>query len=171
VQNFVDDLPDTPSPTNHFKTLQEFKDNLVVNNYNMNRMDNKGKFVIRKLIDAYLCDPRQLPDVVLRRYSKIKSKEYSLKGENYIEDWFGQIERTFGVKDDKKMSPGNIDRIIKLIRTDSEGTMFRKIDSKLVRQLKPYFALDADYLRAVVDYIATMTDGSAEREMIALYGH
>ena len=48
---------------------------------------------------------------------------------------------------------------------------FRKIDSQLVRQLKPYLILDADYIRAIADHIAMMTDVSAEQEMIALYGH
>lgn len=171
IKDFIDKLPNTPEPSDDFGTLQEFKDNLVVNNYNMNRMDNKGKFVIRKLIDAYLCDPRQLPDMVLRRYCKIKSKEYSLRGSDYIKEWFGKIEDTFGVKENRKISEEDVGKIIDLIQKDFEGTVFRKIDSNLVCQLKPYLALDADYLRTVVDHIATMTDVSAEKEMIALYGH
>lgn len=171
VADFIESFSDTPCPEIYFKSLEEFKDNLVINNYSMNRMDNKGMFVIRKLIEAYLCDPRQLPDSVLKRYYSIKSKELSQKGEGYVQKWFGEIEKNFGVKESKKISPADIAKIINLIRTDSEGTAFRKIDSSLVRQLKPYLALDGDYVRTITDHIAMMTDISAEREMIDLYGH
>ena len=171
VSDFIEKIPDTPFPDNHFKSLEEFKNNLVINNYSMNRMDNKGMFVIRKLIEAYLCDPRQLPDSVLKRYYEIKSKEFNVKGEDYIQEWFGDIEKNFGIKESKKVSQEDIEKIINLIRTDSEGTAFRKIDSQLVRQLKPYLVLDGDYIRIIADHIAMMTDVSAEREMVDLYGH
>jgi len=141
VKDFIDEFPDVPEPRKHFESLQEYKDNLVINNYSMNRMDNKGKYVIRKLI------------------------------EEYIKDWFGKIENNFGIEGNHKVSPVDISTIVDLIRTDSQGTAFRKIDSQLVQQLKPYLILDADYTRAIADHIAMMTDVSAEKEMIALYGY
>jgi dGTPase len=171
VMDFIDEFPNIPEPKEEFQSLQEFKDNIVINNYNMNRMDNKGKYIIRKLFDAYLCDPRQLPDRVLRRYFQIKCKELGSKGKEEVKSWFNEIIKKFGIKDDKKISEQEINKIITIVQRDSEGTAFRKIDSHLVQRLKPYLTLDADYIRTIVDHIATMTDALAEREMIALYGH
>ncbi len=74
-QLWPDHVPD-PSP--EFTELKQYKDRLVVNCYDVNRMDNKGAYVLRQLIDAYVSDPRQLPDAAFSRYRvAIEGTEWS----------------------------------------------------------------------------------------------
>lgn len=53
-----------------YHALKEIKDNYITNNYKINMIDGKARFIIRRLIKAYLTNPKQLPDSYLKRYSK-----------------------------------------------------------------------------------------------------
>lgn len=52
-----------------YLTLKEIKDNYITNNYKINMIDGKARFIIRRLIKAYLTNPKQLPDLYLKQYS------------------------------------------------------------------------------------------------------
>lgn len=43
-----------------FQDLRKLREDLVLNNYMVNRMDSKGEYIIRNLFEAYLNNPRQL---------------------------------------------------------------------------------------------------------------
>ena len=160
-------LPKTPFPEEDFSGLFEFRDDLIINNYSVNRMDNKGKYIIRSLIEAYLCDPRQMPDPWLMRYMVLKRKELAAKKPEGIQKWFLTVEESFGIK--QILSNEEKPSVISIIEKDSDGSALRKENAQLVVKLIPYLSLDADYIRIVADYIASMTDAYAENEARVLY--
>lgn len=160
-------LEDGPEPRADFTRLQTFRDNLVVNSFEVNRMDNKGQYLIRQLVDAYVSDPRQLPDTVLGRYLDVKARELdSLHAEGFRK-WLRQAETTFKIRDclanEEKRS------LITFVGTRPDGPSFRSLDPAALDRIRIYMAFDADFVRAVVDYIAGMTDEFAERETGRLY--
>jgi len=161
-----------PSPNDVFIKLKSLKNEIVINNYNVNRMDNKGCHVIRELYKAYLCDLRQLPDGVLQRYIVVKKKEIDRLGKK-AKKWFHEI-RSFLRPDDNAhiyvLSDEEINQIICTLDRCISGNDIRNQKPKLITKLMPYLAFDGDYMRTIVDYIASMTDAFAEREMLALYG-
>ena len=42
--------------------LHRFLKNRILNSFQVQRMDGKGKYIIRRLFEAYLNNPRQLHD-------------------------------------------------------------------------------------------------------------
>ena len=56
-----------------FQRLKEIEDNFVINNYMVDRMNGKSRFVLRQIIKAYLTNPKQLPDHVLELYTEVCS--------------------------------------------------------------------------------------------------
>ena len=50
--------------------LKDIQKRYIIHNYEIARENRKGEFVLKKLIQAYLGDPRQLPDPVLVYYSE-----------------------------------------------------------------------------------------------------
>lgn len=171
INDALELIPKDPMPQDDFKELQNFKDNLVINNYFMNRMDNKGKYIIRQLMEAYLSDPRQLPDSALKMYLRIKHLELNSKSERAFRDWFDESLGKYGILETYKLNETEKDTIIKLIRMDPDGSGIRKLDAGLFNKLMPYFAVDADYIRTIVDHIGAMTDVFAEHEFTLLYGY
>jgi len=164
-------LPVKPQPENDFTELNKFKDMLVINNYNMNRMDNKGAYIIRRLTDAYLSDPRQLPDEVLKNYTNIKIKEYHKKGADGFLAWFAERAAVCGILPEFQITQEEQENLIKMITSDTHGNNFRKVKSELINSSVSYLALDGDYLRVIADYIATMTDVYAMKEVAELYSY
>ena len=49
-------------------SLHDFLKKNVLNSYSAQTMDGKGAYIIRKLFDAYLSNPTQLPDNAIRHY-------------------------------------------------------------------------------------------------------
>ncbi len=56
-----------------FQLLKEIEDTFVINNYMVDRMNGKSRFVLRQIIKAYLTNPKQLPDHVLELYTEVCS--------------------------------------------------------------------------------------------------
>ncbi len=96
LADILGEIPVIPAPEDDFLRLKEFKDDLIVNNYNVNRMDNKGRYIIRSLTDAYISDPRQLPDSVLRRYMHVKNIEIHDNSRDYMRNWLAEVEDKCG---------------------------------------------------------------------------
>ena len=44
-----------------FTEIDEFVENRIINSFNVNRYDGKGKYILRKLFKAYYENPRQMP--------------------------------------------------------------------------------------------------------------
>jgi dGTPase len=56
-----------------YQELKEIEENFVINNYMIDRMNGKSRFLLRQIIKAYLTNPKQLPDYVLESYTKVCS--------------------------------------------------------------------------------------------------
>ena len=54
-----------------FKHLKDIQERFIINNYKIHRENGKAKFILRQIIKAYLTNPRQLPDNVLKRYTNV----------------------------------------------------------------------------------------------------
>jgi len=52
-----------------YKSLQKLESKYILNNYIVNSMDGKAKFMLRRIIKAYLSNVRQLPDPILEKYA------------------------------------------------------------------------------------------------------
>jgi dGTPase len=52
-----------------FSSLKKLENKYILNNYIVNSMDGKAKFMLRRIIKAYLSNIRQLPDAVLENYA------------------------------------------------------------------------------------------------------
>jgi dGTPase len=62
------------------KQFQNFLKNRILNSYEVQRMDGKGRFIIRRLCKAYITNPRQLHDSTIDyvfRLFKGDDKEWS----------------------------------------------------------------------------------------------
>jgi dGTPase len=163
----VADLITTPIPQDDFNALASFKKDIVVNNYSVNRMDNKGRYIIRGLFKSYTADPRQLPDHILSLFLKMKRQEISNKGSQFFEDWLKRQGRHFDIS--PLLTEEQIKECCTVISTVTDGLAFRNVNRDIIYCLVPYLALDADYLRVIADYISSMTDVFAEKEYQSLY--
>lgn len=155
-----------PFPCKEYVVLRAFKDDLIVNNFHVNRMDNRGRYIIRQLVRSYLSDPRQVPDSMLRDFTEMKKLEMRTKGRDYVKGWFKQTCKRFGLE---KIRPEQIDTVITTIDDDTHGSAIRHAPHDLLDILPPYLACDTDYLRMIADHIAFMTDRYAEKEFATLY--
>ena len=132
-----------------YKKLKEIEDTFVINNYMIDRMNDKSKFVLRQIIKAYITNPKQLPDNVFESYTKVC----------YIptlHDKIGQINSV----------PANI-RVSKNIWVPENIRYLSKNDFKIH---KSSIIKDNVFLRLMSDYIASMTDFYALQQYQKLYG-
>lgn len=160
-------LAEKVAPAADFEALKEFKDNLVINSYHVNRMDNKGQYLIRRLVDAYLSDPRQLPDTVLKRYLTVKYRELEKKREAGFVTWLRRAKKLYRIIE--PLTDTEEQSVIRFIALRPDGPAFRRLSAALLNKVTVYVALDGDYVRSVVDHIAGMTDDFAEQEVGRLY--
>jgi dGTPase len=54
-----------------FRELIDIQKHFVINNQKIDRENGKSRFILRRILKAYLTNPRQLDDSVLKKYSKI----------------------------------------------------------------------------------------------------
>lgn len=80
--------------------IKRFKDGItekIINSYDVQRSDSKGKYVIKKLFQAYYANPQQLPDYVIGPYL-LEVGEY-LSGESMdqqkVSKGIGHIRKKF----------------------------------------------------------------------------
>lgn len=166
VVELCNTIGSTPYPVKEFNVLMRFKNDLIVNNFNVNRMDNRGRYMIRQLIKSYLSDPRQLPDWVLNTFMEMKRAELRLLGKDHFRSWFEGVPAKFKIK---KMENKHIDSVITIVDEESQGNSMRHAPHELLNALVPFLVCDSDYLRAVADYISSMSDRYAEKECAAMY--
>jgi dGTPase len=150
-----------------FQELLKIKDDFVLNNYMVNRMDSKGEYFIRNLFEAYLNNPRQLPDYILDSYCQIKKKEIIRLGADGFFHWLRSKQEQYDItlplreKEEKQ--------IITFLKEESDGREFRLLPHNLIEQVLPYLAIDKDFRSSIADYISSMTDQFAEQEYKKLY--
>lgn len=147
-----------------FKALADLKYERVVNDYEVNRMDNKGSYLIRQLFDAYLMDPRQLPNEALDDYVATKCLDYRRLQRDGVKAWLRRKEEQHALR---RLEPDEERLLCRFLAGDRERGAFRTLS--LLDKLIPYMAFDGDYRRAIADHIALMNDASVEQEAAELY--
>lgn len=163
-------LPEGTFPCKEFRTIKDYKDDIVINNYKVNRMDNRGKYLIRQLIEAYINDARQMPDEILSGYITMKQKCLRENGVEFCKDWFSLVENELQLDSDHGLKENEAGEIIDLLKIEAiDGKAFRRMKHDLLRKLTSYLIADGDYRRVIVDHIASMSDSNAEKEVASLY--
>jgi dGTPase len=160
-------LPENKINDKAFLYLQAIKEETILNNFTVNRMDSKGQYIIRHLFNGYFSNPRQLPDSILESYCQTKKKEIIRLREDGFKNWLRK-------KKDQYIITGNLgdselDEIVSFIRDERDGHEFRLLPHTLIDNLIPYFSIDSDFVRSVTDCIASMTDRFAKEEYEKLY--
>lgn len=125
----------------------------ILDSYEVQRMDGKGAYTIRKLLRAYISNPQQLPSEYVNRFIKIEVVRLLDKQSlnSFIED----------IKNELKNLPENIN-----VWKDYECREVLRVVSKNDKLFKvTYDAL----LRVIFDYISGMTDSFATAQRIELY--
>ena len=142
---------DTYGTTKNTDIIREFQDTIsraVINTYDVQRSDSKGKYIIKNLFEAYNTNPQQLPDSALKNLYKILKED----GFNFIQD---NNKDPFTIENDELRYI--IDEAISVIRGNNPN---REIDKRR----------DILIMRIICDYIAGMTDNFAISEYKKLYG-
>lgn len=152
----------SPDPSREFGDLKHYKDNLVINSFGVNRMDNKGAYKLRQLIDAYVSDPRQLPDAAFVRF-KMAVTESNIK--EHLQNTSQRIKGDGSLK----LTADEIGRVGSAIGSPESGSL-RCLEPSIMSKLPFYLLFDSRWRRAIADQIAMMTDSNAEREFRSLYG-
>lgn len=138
------------------KVLQYRLKKIVLNSRNVQRMDKRGGFIIRKLVLAYITSPQQMPDKTLfslfREYVK-----------NFYGDMLGSIEHS-----NRYLFKDAADARIALdyCLNDKHSEI---IFSKEFRVPFDRTKFNLSLLRVIADYISGMTDAYAEQEYRKLY--
>lgn len=126
----------------------------ILDSYEVQRMDGKGAYTIRKLIRAYLSNPQQLPSDYVNRFIKVEVNR-SLNPDS-LDEFLGAIKEKLG-----ESFPENIN-----IWKDYEcREVLRIISNDPHLSRLTYDAL----IRTVFDYVAGMTDSYATRQKNELY--
>lgn len=113
------------------------------------RMNAKGQYIIKKLFEAYSSHPQQLSDKMVVKYMKkiIKySQEEILFDEKIISEIKGALENNIGA-----------------VRDVFEKVLVYRTEGKMPTKLQ------IELMRSICDYIASMTDGYAIKEYNNLY--
>lgn len=111
-----------------YQELKEIEENFVINNYMIDRMNGKSKFVLRQIIKAYITNPKQLPDHVLESYAEVCSVPT-------LKDLIKHINST----------PKNIRYLKKEVFEDNKKYILRD---------KAFLRLMSDYVASMTDYYA-----------------
>ena len=126
------------------KLINRFKSNLsncVINSFNVQRTDSKGKYIIKNIFEAYFTNPQQLPDSVFRNMYLTFQRNVS--------------EFTFNRP------------YFQMDNSDLRQAVMAQIFA--VREKKE-IANEIWIMRVICDYIAGMTDSFAISEYEKLYG-
>lgn len=166
------------------ETIENFIENKIINSYEVNRFDGKGKFILRQLFKAYYENPKQMPQ------SQLKILDNMLK-DNYHK--FGELK--LGSKDisDIKfinkplnhVSNSDINDLIDSLKLENEefkGLISQYSEEEFYKMvktdsfnndtnniLKHYSENHYAYLYVISNYISKMTDNYAEKEYKNLY--
>jgi dGTPase len=170
------DVVFTDKTNRDFIDLREKSKNIYKNFYDINVMDGKAEYLIRRLFKAYITNPLQLPDSVLSSYTRIhyynnmkqENEQFSKKSlfEQFGSTIFSSYEDFLG---ELKKSIDIIAKSNKHNKDDDSIINIRNLDPKKLNCLFKIIVNDADFLRVICDYIAGMTDRYAKEQFELLY--
>jgi dGTPase len=125
---------------------EKFKDdlkNIVLNSQSAQMMDGKGNFIIRKLFEAYLTNPQQLPD-------------------NTIHHLFSNLDHF-----DKSENNELRIKLSKIHKEIKKNNINENILDGLNKNYREYKVI---LIRTITDFISNMTDEFAMKQYNDLYG-
>lgn len=125
----------------------------ILDSYEVQRMDGKGAFIIRKLIRAYISNPQQLPNEYINRFVKIELVRFF--SNDQIEQFLCEI---------KNMIKGFSENIF--LWKDYEC---REVLRVITDNQELFKSAYEPLLRTIFDYISSMTDSYATTQRIELY--
>ena len=143
---------DNTHNTDIIRTFQNTISRAVINTFDVQRSDSKGKYIIKNLFEAYNTNPQQLPDSALKNLYKI------LKEDGF--DFKGSKSEDNG-KDFLNIESDELRYIIEEAVSRIRGN--NNVKGKDKRR-------DILIMRIICDYIAGMTDSFAISEYEKLYG-
>ena len=138
------------------KKFQEFLKNAVLNSQSVQMMDGKGKYIIRKLFQAYFTNPQQMPDKTVKTFLR-------------------NIGVLLGIQiKQEDILPSFIRNEIKRYHRDilKEKEENKEIDvfGKFLEREITIYEYKIVLMRTITDYIAGMTDKYALKQYEILYG-
>lgn len=135
------------------KALGESLKYSVLDSYEVQRMDGKGAFIIRKLVHAYSSNPQQLPNEYINRFIK------------------NELIR--------RLSTGDYNKFMSTVKSNLHGINdnvilwkdyeCREVLRVIVKNKELLSTVYDALLRIIFDYIAGMTDSYAESQYSELY--
>lgn len=126
----------------------------ILDSYEVQKMDGKGAFIIRKLLRAYISNPQQLPDEYIVKLIKIELKR-NLKHEEF-DQVFRKIAQDVGDDYNENIDIWKVYEYREALRIIKSDACLEKI-------------IYGTLLRVVFDYVAGMTDTYAEQQYKELY--
>ncbi|MGL6106923.1 hypothetical protein, partial [Romboutsia sp.] len=143
--------------------LQDFLKNRILNSYIAQKMDGSGQYVIRKLFEAYVHNPQQLPDKTIKKLYTMLCKEI-VKNDNLDLDYKYTIsEKTKSILDYENFEKNKFD--VGSIR-DKISKMHYQLDDA---DEEKYSLYNDTLLRVICDFISGMTDKYALEQHKQLY--
>ena len=142
----------TTRNTNIIRDFQSTISKAVINTFDVQRSDSKGKYIIKNLFEAYNTNPQQLPDSALKNLYKIlKADGFDFTDHSIIDN----NQEFFNIESDELRDV--INDAVSRIRFEDPKTGKDKRRDILI-------------MRIICDYIAGMTDSFAISEYEKLYG-
>ena len=138
------------------KKFQEFLKNAVLNSQSVQMMDGKGKYIIRKLFQAYFTNPQQMPDKTVKTF--LRNIGVLLGIQIKQEDILPSFIRN------------EIERYHRDILKEKEGNKKIKVFKDILEKKITIYEYKIVLMRTITDYIAGMTDKYALKQYEILYG-
>lgn len=138
------------------KKFQEFLKNAVLNSQSVQMMDGKGKYIIRKLFQAYFTNPQQMPDKTVKTF--LRNIGVLLGIQIKQEDILPSFIRN------------EIERYHRDILKEKEGNKEIDVFGKFLEREITIYEYKIVLMRTITDYIAGMTDKYALKQYEILYG-
>ena len=139
---------DNKKTKEHLKKFGEAIRTEIHHSPEVERMNAKGQYIIRKLFQAYATHPQQLPDISIVQFMVETHEKNSLSGANYPD-----------MVSAYKLSSGQV-------RSDFDKFWNDKKDNAESNN----FSVRVCMMRKICDHIASMTDHYAVEEYEKLYG-
>ena len=147
-QNLLKLSTDNKKTKEHLKKFGEAIRTEIHHSPEVERMNAKGQYIIRKLFQAYATHPQQLPDISIVQFMVETHEKNSLSGANYPD-----------MVSAYKLSSGQV-------RSDFDKFWNDKEDNAESKN----FSVRVCMMRKICDHIASMTDHYAVEEYEKLYG-
>lgn len=125
----------------------------ILDSYEVQRMDGKGAYIIRKLIRAYASNPQQLPNDFINRFIKVEIDR--LLDKEALEQFLDVVQQKVAAfpRNVSSWKDYECREALRIITNDADWMK------------TTYPAL----LRVIFDYISSMTDASATKQRVELY--